>query len=242
MNTDQQGNAASDPTRNARNRIADLNSKLDEHSVASRQRMRMIFGAMAVMAILMSFGLTQISTLANALDVDTVAMMGRQQVQDHLPNGRESVQSALEAQAPEIVEQALEAAIDTLPAARIKLVEHLNAHLDSINTEFEQAALVSMEHQIHQARRSIDAAYPDVPSPQREVLVARAAANDVTVAFQAALEELYPHYSGRMRQLTERVEQLATTPLDQLSKDDRRQREIIETILQLAVRAHQGGF
>lgn len=223
-------------------RIEDLNQRIESQAAAARQRQGVIVATVVLLALVMSFGLSQIAALANTLDVDTVAYIGRQQAQDHLPAGRAALQAALASQAPEIVSQALDAALDSLPAARSMLVAQMNAHLDGINSEFEATTLASMRRTIRSAKQGIEAAYPDVPSPDRELLVARAAAEDVTMAFRASLTQLYPEYSLRMRQFTDRVEFLGSTPPQQLGARDRKQRQLIETALQLAVRARAGGF
>jgi hypothetical protein len=220
-------------------RISELNARIETQAAASRQRHGVLMTVVVLMALITSFGLSQMVALADSLDVDTVAFLGRVEAQNRLPDGRLALQEALEEQAPEIVAAALRSALDSVPVARGMMIQHLNQQLDGIHTEFEDQTVRLVGETVRTARPTIEAAYPHTSMQDQKLLVARAAAQSVSEGFRAALTELYPSYASRMRQMAVHMERLAVTPLDQLSDRERNQRDMIETMLQLSVRAER---
>jgi hypothetical protein len=220
-------------------RISELNSRIESQAAASRQRHGVLVAVVALMALIMSFGLSQMVALADSLDVDTVAYMGRMEAENRLPDGRLALQDALEEQAPDIVAAALRSALDSVPAARGMMVQHLNQQLDGIHDEFEDQTVRLVGETVRMARPTIEAAYPHSSLHDKELLVARAAAQSVSEGFRSALAELYPSYAGRMRQMAVHMERLAVTPVDQLTDRERNQRDLIETMIQLSARAER---
>ncbi|RKY16115.1 MAG: hypothetical protein DRQ55_18685 [Planctomycetota bacterium] len=231
------GTPSNDSIARAQARIADLSAQIEAQSLAARKRHGIILSVVCLMGLVMSFGMSQIVALADTLDVDTLAYLGRREAEQQLPLGREALQDSLQSQAPELVAAALRSALDSVPAVRGMLVGQLNTQLNSLHADFESQTIVLVGEAIRTARSSIDQAYPDSSEEDKELRVAHAAASDVSEGFRQALTELYPAYAGRMRQLVIHLERLAVTPAAQLSERDRTQRELIETMLQLAARA-----
>jgi len=234
MNTED---APRDNAPSGEARIAALNQELAGRAIADRRRHGLVLALLAVVALIVSYGFAQISALARNLDSDTLAYMGRSKAAEHLPLGRAALQDALRTQAPEIVDQALTAALDSVPSARGVMVDQVNANLSLVNTEFESTTLEAIGLVIDSSRASVDKAYPPDAFVDREMLMAHAAATQVRTVFDEALDELYPLYSARMSELSAQVTYLATTPDAQLTSLERKHRDIIQTVLQLVSRA-----
>lgn len=220
-----------DPSRRA---LQDLNREIQDHVASARSRRRMIIGVGGALALVMFFTMTNTTKQARAFGVEDLAIIGRVQLQDHLPNGRETLQSYLAEEAPYLVAQGFQGGLKMLPELRQGMTDGVTGHIDSINAQFEGRAIVLMREALVKSRESIDLAYPDAPN--KHELIARDAAAYFEIQFAEAAEEILPLYAAVMGHLTSYVETLGAADPADLDERQRLQRELIETLILLAGR------
>jgi len=232
-----------DPTNNkapgdVSRALQGLRSAVDGNIVAQRKRRKILVGVFGSLAIVMAFSLASTANQAKAISIDDVTLMGRVQVEQSLPGGREALQEYLRKEAPYLVSQAMDDMVLGLPMVRQQMVASLSAQLDAVNAEFERTATAFMEEAILQARIDIEAAYPDAPN--KPELIARDAAKYFETRIEQMSSEVYPLYSDLMAQMTGWVDAVMSVDPSTLSESELRHRELIETTLVLVRRMNLG--
>ena len=215
-----------------------LRNEVEGNITAQKKRRKIMIGVFGSLAVVMAVSMSSTASQAKAISIDDVTTMGRVQIQQNLPSGREALQDYLKQEAPYLVSQAYDDMLLGLPMIRGQMVEALSAQLDEVNAEFERTATAFMEEAIGQARIDIEAAYPDAPN--KPELIARDAARYFEVRVEQMSNEVYPLYAGLMDQMTGWVDTVMTSDPSQLNESDRRHRELIETTLILVRRMNLG--
>jgi hypothetical protein len=214
--------------------IQDLNREIHNQIDANRHRRRMIIGVGAVLTAIMAVTMTNTTKQAKAFGVEDLAIMGRVQLQERLPGGRETLQAYLADEAPYLVAQGFQGALQMLPEIREGLTDGVNEHIESVNAQFEGRAIVLLREALLKSRENIDLAYPDAPN--RHELIAHDAAEYFEIQFAQAAEQILPLYAAVMGHLTTFVETVGQADPDDLNERQRLQRDLIETLILLAGR------
>lgn len=221
-------------------RLQRLRNEVSAQSVAARKRQAGVVLVMVVMALVMMFGLSQVNQLATEMDMTTLARLGGMHAAENLPEGRHAIEQVLAERAPELVEESMAMALNSLPSFRAMLVEQVHSNLGVVHNEFEQRTLRELALGLREAKAAIDRAYPEASDEEKFRLVAKTAVDDFRFDFARSLDELYPSYSMPMTQMSEYLSHLAESEEHELTRAERRKRDIIETVLQLIVRYRDG--
>ncbi|MFQ5503465.1 MAG: hypothetical protein ACE5F1_01555 [Planctomycetota bacterium] len=220
-------------------RVRDLTDQIGEHTRirTTRQRRTMVLGVVLSVACILS--LSAVTSLSRKLDADTVAQLGRIELERHLPSGRVRLQSHLEQEAPRLVSGALHSLLDMLPSLRRYLLRDMNRRMDDLNREFELRTVSLMEMEVLKSKAEIDRAFPNLGDRAKLEKLVEAVAKDFNGTFASITRELYPSYQLEMRRITKYLADLKSRSPDSLSREETLKKEIIQTLLHVIERERE---
>ncbi len=203
---------------------------------SARRRRRVISTIGFVLAAVSCFALWSVTSLTKRLDASAAVQIARIKVEEYLPSARLVYQERLEQEAPRLVGQALHALIEVLPRVRSFLVADLGNRLDELNEEFEARAMSGMLETVHASKTQIEGLYPDKSTREKLELLISTISSDFGTLVSESNQELYPHYSHEMDRIRFELRVLRDTPDEDLTEEQRIKREIILTLMHLAMR------
>jgi hypothetical protein len=214
-------------------RVRDLTAQIDTVTAKRRRRQRITAVAGVLLAVTSAFGLAGLTSMTKRLDAEAIAQISRQHLEARLPGARMKTQEYLEQEAPRIVRETLRSMLASLPRVRTLLFRGLMSKFDELNYEFEKNTIEIMSHFVHESKQKIDAQFPDLSDREKvEKLVVEVAAQ-----FKKTIEKmttaLYPSYHSEMDRVISYLDTLEHTPAQDLTHEQRIQKEIIETLMQL---------
>jgi len=236
MSTRRQNDAGT--TGDIEARIESLIERVARRAETVRRKRQAVLGIGTTLVVVLMFSLSGVTRLASQLDAAAIAQIGRHEVQKKLPSGRAAVQSYLVQEAPRIVQNAMLSMIDMIPELRRMVVSDVMNRLDVIHKAFEDRLVVQTTDAIFESKKAIDKAFPNLSDREKlERLVARVS-QDFRESFAHAVHELYPSYAHEMSRITAYLDTLTHTDPDKLTDEQRKHKELIETMLVLVKRAH----
>ena len=162
--------------------------------------------------------------------------IARIKVEEYLPSARLVYQERLEQEAPRLVGQALHALIEVLPRVRSFLVADLGNRLELLNEEFEARAITTMADTVRASKTQIEALYPDKTDREKLELLISTISSDFGTLVSESNKELYPYYSHEMDRIRFELRILRDTPDEDLTEEQRIKRDIVVTLMHLAMR------
>lgn len=203
-----------------------------------QRRFRIKLMLSSVVLVLSMFSIHRVSSLMRQLDPDTVARIGRMQIEESLPRTRTSMQGYLIRQTPKIVASAFDSFTLSVPAMRKGLEQHLHSRVATGTANFENTLIGHVSAKIPALTQQIDAAYPDAdPDTKLRRLIDRS-----TSGFSTAIDEslaiMYPKFSSQLSQ----VEGFLKDRNSDMHLTDREQKEaeILEVLMSLVLREQHG--
>jgi len=227
-------------------RARNLRHVLSHQLEQSRKKHRNLLVVGILLVVVSMAALGNVTRLTFALDAETLTEIGRAEVERNLPASRQSLQSYLESEAPRIAEAVVSGISSSIPSLRPLLLEQITDHTQALTAELEQRLISEMRATIAASRAQIDQEMPSAGDVEKvgrlvDVVAARFQENA-----ENAFDALYPEYSAEMERVLAFLERLRTTPESELTAKERIQKEIIQTILRLAIHAHEiqkdGGY
>ncbi|HEX6810048.1 MAG TPA: hypothetical protein VF384_00370 [Planctomycetota bacterium] len=216
--------------------IADVRDTIARHARSNRKRQRVVFGAGAVFAALIAVGMSAVIRLTDQLDAQTVAQLGRIEVERHLPDARAALETHLRKEAPKLVRDGMQSMLGLMPRLRLLLIQDVNQRFDAANDKFKTETLAQMADVVHATKLQIDAEWPNASDVEKLEKLVVTVADDYKTNVAALSEELYPAYEAEMSRITAFLDDLARKNPAELSNEDRMRRETIEITLQLIER------
>ncbi len=186
--------------------------------------------------------LGNLTRLTFALDAQALTEIGRAELERNLPGGRESMKAFLEGEAPHIVSGLIAGFTEAIPSLRPFLLEQLTEKTRTITQSFEEQLAQEMKSFIRSSKEDIDQELPGATDVEKlEKLVAVVAAK-FEENVSSSFEGLYPEYAAEMEQIRMFLENLRTKAESQLTPKEKIEKEIIQTLLRLAVHSHEGNM
>ncbi len=196
-----------------------------------------IAGALLVVASIAALG--NVTRLTFALDAQTLTEIGRAQVEQNLPAGRLSMQSYLESEAPRLAEGVIASLVGSIPSLRPLVMEQVATNLHGISSELERRLQSEMAQVIQISKAQVDGEFPDATESEKVAKLVEIVAARFQDNAQSVFLSLYPDYSAEMERVFQYLEDLRNKPEVSLTRKERLQKEIIQTILRLAIHAHE---
>jgi len=223
-----------------RSRMARLADSLTVLNDRADRRRKVILWLCIVLTALSSFALLSLTRAAFKLDAHALTQVARLEIEERLPEGRAGFGAFLRAQAPNVIEESIRSLLAFLPDVRAMLVRDYQEKLRALGQEGERTLCDEMERSIDRTKKEIDQEFPGLSDAEKlDRLVTQ-----VTVLFEARMKEfldaLYPDYVGEMRRIESFLSDLNTYDDSRLSGKERLQKELIRTLLRLAVREKAG--
>lgn len=222
---------------------ADLIERLEElgRSTAAqmrikRRRLKALFAAGLVVALAVFGALYGLTVQSRALDAETLVQLGRYEVEKRLPVTRQALEDHLSREAPQVVASGLHALLDRLPDLRAYVLRDLTTRFDGIAHDFEAKVGATLADKIHRTKQNLDAAYPELGDRAKLEKLVETVAAEFNRNFEGLTDVLYPQYSAEMDRLSRGIARLHACRPDDLSREDRIKKEIIETMVQLALK------
>jgi hypothetical protein len=217
-------------------RIAQLRDQVARRAQANRTRQHLILGIGGGVVALVAVCLSAVTKLTGQLDADSLAQIGRIEVQKRLPDARLALEQHLKREAPRLVADGLRSILDLMPRLRELLMQDINQRLETVNAEFKGQTLAHMTEVIQTSKAQIDQALPNLSEAERLTKLVEAVAGEFRTKVTTLTDELYPTYQAEMSRITAFLSDLADQEPSQLSREDQLKREVIEILLQLIVR------
>ena len=215
-------------------RVKALNHRVDDWTGIKRKRQNLVMFVGAGLALLCVISLTNLTIEGHKLDADTITQLGRLEVQKRLPSTMKALQVKFEEEAPHLVRDGFHRLIDMMPELRIFVVKGLNDRLNRHNADFENKVISLMGERIRVTRAQLDQAYPDLGDREKLEMLVSGVAADFNTNFSSAIEGLYPAYAAEMREVTCGIDDLVNRNDADLTREERLEKEILETMVQLA--------
>jgi len=214
-------------------RVRDLTAQIDTFTAKRRRRQKLTAFAGVLLTVTSAFGLAGLTSMTKRLDAEAIAQISRQHLEARLPGAREKTQDYLEQAAPRIVRETLRSMLASLPKVRTLVFSGLMSRFDELNYEFEKNTIEIMSQFVHESKEKIDAQFPDLSDREKvEKLVVEVAAQ-FGKTIKKTTTALYPSYHSEMDRVVSYLDTLEHTPPENLTHEQRIQKEIIETLLQL---------
>ena len=217
-------------------RLEELRRRIAEQTRAKRRRQNMLFVAGLVVVLAVFASLYGLTVQSRSLDAGTLTRIGRHEIEKRLPFTRQKLEDHLGQEAPRVVESGLHAMIDSLPDLRAYVLQDLTTRFDGIARDFEMKTADLLAAKIRDTKRNLDATYPDLGDREKLEKLVEAVAAEFNRNFEGLTDVLYPQYSAEIDRLNRGIARLHACRPSDLSKEDRIKKEIIETMVQLALK------
>lgn len=219
-------------------RVQNLRHLVAHQVKKAKKRRRTYLVAGACLVLVSAAALGNLTRLTFALDAKTLTEIGRAHVESSLPTSREAIKTVLETEAPRLVSGVLASAVGTLPALRPLLVREVSEKTRLSTEIFEQQLLTEMQRAIQSTKADIDQAYPEATDTEKLDRLVSSVAAKFNENVQSSFEALYPEYAAEMERVHTLLETLRTKDEKALTPKERLQKEIIQTVLRMAIHSH----
>jgi hypothetical protein len=219
-------------------RIQNLRHVIAHQVEKARRRRRTYLITGVCLVALSAVALGNLTRLTFALDAKALTEIGRAEVEKSLPGSREAAKALLEAEAPRLVSGVISSAIGVLPALRPMLVQEVSEKTRLSTEIFESQFVSEMQRVIQTTKSDIDQAYPEANEAERLDRLVSSVATKFNENVESSFHALYPEYSAEMERIRILLETLRTKSEKDLTPKEKLQKEIIQTVLRLAIHSH----
>ncbi len=218
-------------------RIQQLQDALSDQTRAqSRRRKIILFGGTLV--FLLSFiSLSSLTADAAKLDAPTVMQIVRQRLEEQLPDRREELRKYLEAQAPTIISTGLETLVSAVPEIRVQALEHMESQLEPLNQELEEKLVAEWKKNVEETRGNLDLAFPNATDEEQLRRLISTISEKFKRNAETTLDAMYPQYTSEMSRIHAYLIDLQNKAPSDLTEAETLHKEIIVTLLRLAVKS-----
>jgi hypothetical protein len=203
-----------------------------------KQKVSAIIGV--ALCVVCALALGNVTRLTFQLDANALSQIGRSEVERRLPEGRESAKSLLAAEAPRVVGSVIQGLIDTVPQFRQLIFVQLQDHGRTLLIELETRLLQELQQVIEDGRKRIDLEMPSAKPEEKIVRLTAIVADQFHGNMSEVIQALYPEYAREIERVRVYLEHLRTTDEARLTPKERTHKEIIRTMLRIAVREQTG--
>jgi len=225
------------------NDLTRLQAKLDslrrsagEALERSRRKKRISTVLGIALCILCTFALGNVTRLTYQLDANALTELGRNALEQRLPGGRESARQLLVSEAPRLVDSVLRGLIDAVPQLRELVFAQLQDHGRTLTLDLETRLVQELRQVIVDSRKQIDAEMPNAKPEEKIVRLASIVTDQFQGNMSEAIQALYPDYAREIEKVRLYLDHLRTTDEANLTPKERTHKEIIQTMLRIAVR------
>ncbi len=216
-------------------RLETLREEIESSTGRNRRRQRAFLIAGVVLIALSMVGLGSLTSKTMQLDAHAVAQLGRQQLELHMPGEVDSLERYLASNAPTLVSSFFRSALRLVPQLRTSLVRDLDERSEKLTAVYEAKFEKLMLDVVQQSKATVDALGADRTDAEKlEMLVAHVG-EEFRKASTVAFNELYPEYTREFDRVKEFLRGLQNKDVNELSKRERLQKELIETLLRLMI-------
>ncbi|MBN1441731.1 MAG: hypothetical protein JXA90_03430 [Planctomycetes bacterium] len=221
-------------------RLRQLKQSLARQQARSERRHKTLLVSGIVLNILCVVALGGLTNMAFQLDAEALTQIGRLQFEKALPDGRASLAGYLKAEAPQIVRHTLTSLLDSMPRLRQMLVRDLQSRLRMISEVAEGRFVQMMEETIRSSRADVDRQFPHLGEREKLEKLVSLVADRFHQNLEICLDQLYPDYVREMTALNNFLQGLSGTEDSKLTRRERTQKAIIQTLLKLMARQKSG--
>lgn len=217
--------------------LQQLQHKVSQQTQGQRRRRRIVLVG-GVLVFLISFGsLASLTADALKLDAPTVMQIVRQRLEQQLPERREELREYLEAEAPNIIASGFETLVGAVPRIRRQAVGHLREELRPLTQKLERELIALWTERVNYTRAQLAIAYPDASEAEQLRMLIAAISDQFEKNVETSLDSLYPQYTAEMSRIHAYLIDLQRKDASELSEKERLHKEIIVTVLRLAIQS-----
>jgi len=217
-------------------RIEDVRREMSRRIERSERRRKAWLVGGATAAMVCAISLSVFTAMSFELDATALSEIGRGQVELSLPLGRERLKSYLESNAPQLVSSVISVLLDALPTLRPLVLRELDRNTRALTADFEEKLLQETGVAVRAARARIDADVPGATDREKLEKLVAWTAQEFNKNVDALLQEMYPQFAAEIERVRGRLVMLRDADASTLSEAEKREKEIIETLLRLIVR------
>lgn len=199
-----------------------------------RRKAYLLVGGLLAFACFTSFSILTSRTFQ--LDAEAITQIGRQQVEMHLPEGRESMVTYLKEKAPEFTSYLLNAITGSIPHVRPLVLRELDDKIQIITSQFEVEMIAQMEDSIKASREDLESKFPGRTDVEKIEEVVSVTADKFNENTKALLHALYPKFSAEMDYVKSYLVALRDKDPAKLTPREKMEKELIQTLLRLIAR------
>ena len=217
-------------------KVQKIRSGINAQTQASnrKQKIYMIIGTIVIVSSF--FSLLSLTTTASKLDAQALTQIARLQVEQQLPEGRESVKTYLETEAPALIQQLVDSLLGMLPDLRGLVAEGFEKKMAEVQEQVETQLRTKLNAALQSARANIDRAFPDTSEQEKMEKLVAYVARDFEKSVEICFDEIYPEYSAEMNRIRSYLADLNHKDDSQLTDRERTHKEIFQTLLRLMLR------
>ena len=218
-------------------RIQQLHDTISQQAQGQRRRCGIILIG-GGLVFLMSIGsLASLTANASKLDAPALMQIMRQRLQQQLPDHREELREYLEAEAPNIIATGLETLAGAVPEIRGQAVRHMREALKPLTQELERELVAQWKKRVNETCTQLAVAYPDTSQAERLQMLIAAISDQFKKNVETTLDAMYPQYAAEMNRLHAYLIDLQRKSPSELTEKERLHKEIIVTLLRLAIQS-----
>ncbi len=217
-------------------RLNDLLMQLSAAEKETSRRTKALLCLLLALGVGTFFSLQHASGLVRKLDPDTVASIGRYEIEKHMPSTRDLVSQSLSKNAPQIVGGLVDSLEQTLPGFRDAAEKHLAETIDGTSRNLQEILLVEFEKNIEEHKARINESMPNKSDVERIDALIHSVTCQFSDVFSQAVESLYPRFDHELKTVEKHLDQLTADEKHLMTERERTQAEIIEILLCLILR------
>ena len=181
--------------------------------------------------------LASLTADASKLDAPTVMQIVRQRLEKQLPERREELQAYLEAEAPDIIASGLDALLGAVPKLRGQALGHLRSQLQPRTQELERELVARWRESVNETRGRLAVAHPGANEAEQLLMLIATISDQFKQNVEVTLDTLYPQYTAEMSRIHAYLIDLQRKDASELTEKERLNKEIIVTLLRLAIQS-----
>ena len=156
----------------------------------SKRKTSLLAGVTLVVVCI--FCLARVTNLFFEIDAEALTQIGRIEVEKHLPESREAIQTHLNDGAPEFVARLIKSTLDLLTKARVHFVKDLDQRFADTTKTYEDEIQAHLLNAVRSTRADLDRTFAGKSEEEKlEALIAHICGEFETV-IGVGIDELYP--------------------------------------------------
>ncbi len=200
----------------------------------SKRKTSLLAGVTLVVVCI--FCLARVTNLFFEIDAEALTQIGRIEVEKHLPESREAIQTHLNDGAPEFVARLIKSTLALLTKARVHFVKDLDQRFADTTKTYEDEIQAHLLNAVRSTRADLDRTFAGKSEEEKlEALIAHICGEFETV-IGVGIDELYPAYANEINRVNDYLTSLSNTESDKLTQKERQHKELVQTFLRLVIR------